>query len=463
MARQQMMHTTKPQVTLPDGQVSYGNLFRFYIPLAIQAASQSLTYPLVASIASHGAGGTLNLAGMAQAMAIMGLLGTLGAGLVTTGMVYANTKAGYARFRQVNWLFTMIVVVAMAILCIPPLAHFCFGRVLGLPASIEGPAYQALVASIALQMLFFIRNPYQVCLYIHGETTRASVATISRIVVTVALVPVFIFCGLVGPVWAVVAQAVAVGFEVVLSWYFARSFIRDLPFGAGAIATRKEMFAFTLPLSTGAFFLNVSAVMISWSIVRTPDPVRMLQAYYLATGLTGPAAFAASRMQPVALSLLPRLTSERKLQVFTIVVGLLMGIVPLLFILPGMAQIYYVTVQRCPASLLPLVRICAISLFFHPLTMAIRGYLEGKAAYQKRPVAILAGHATFLVMLTCIALGCMAFGVPGNVLPALAFFVANIAAALTMQILIARGTGLHPDSIARDGAEQASPVRDGLR
>ena len=463
MARKQITHAITPQGTTPAGTVSYGDLFRFYIPLAIQAASQSLTYPLVASIASHGVGGTLNLAGMAQAMAIMGLLGTLGAGLVTTGMVYAHTRAGYARFRQVNWLFTMIVVVAMAILCFPPLAHFCFGRVLGLPASIEKPAYQALVASIALQMLFFIRNPYQVCLYIHGETTRASVATISRIVVTVALVPVFIFCGLVGPVWAVVAQAVAVGFEVVLSWYFARSFIRNLPSGIGAPPTRKEMFAFTLPLSTGAFFLNVSGVMISWSIVRTPDPVRMLQAYYLATGLTGPVAFAASRMQPVALSMLPRLINERKLKVFTIMVGLLMGIMPLFFILPGMAEMYYIAVQRCPASLLPLVRVSAISLLFHPLTMAIRGYLEGKAAYQKKPIAILAGHAVFLGVLTCIALGSMALGVPGNVLPALAFFVANIAAALTMQILITHNMGPQPDAITRDGAAQVSPVEDGMR
>ena len=428
----------EPPVTLPAGRVSYGELFRFYIPLAIQAASQSLTYPLVAAIASHGEGGTLNLAGLAQAMAVMGLLGMVGAGLLTTGMVYGVTKGGFARFQQVNWLFTAIIVALTAIMSIPQLAHFWFGVVLGLPASIEKPAYQALVASVLLQTLFAIRNPYQVCLYIHGATTLASIATISRIVCTVLFVPVFIFLGLVGPVWAVVAQAVAVGFEVILSWYYARPFIRNLPVGSGVPPVRKEIILFSLPLSTGGFFLNVAGVMITWAITRAPDPERMLQAYYLAAGLAGPAAFAASRVQTVVLSMLPRLASERMLRVFTLLVGLLTGGVPLLFILPGMAEIYYMAVQRCPAALLPLVCVSALGMLFHPLTLAIRGYLEGKAAYLRKPIAILAGHITYFIVLTATALISIVLGVPGNLLPAIAFLTANVAAALTMQMLIAR-------------------------
>ncbi|MHB0935461.1 MAG: hypothetical protein ACYDCO_11540 [Armatimonadota bacterium] len=442
MSEEHITQTVEPQVAPPAGRVGYGDLFRFYIPLAIQAASQSLTYPLVASIASHGEGGPLNLAGMAQAMAVMGLLGMLGAGLITTGMVYGKTKAGFARFSQVNGLLAIIVAVLMAVMSLPPLAHLWFGGVLGLPASIEGPAYQALVVSILLQILFFTRNPYQVCLYLHGATGLASIATISRIVGTVLLVPVFIFFGLVGPIWAVAAQVIAVGFEVFLSWYFARPFIRRLPSGTGAPPTRKEMIAFTLPLSAGGFFLNVSGVMISWTIVRMPDPETMMQAYFLAAGLAGPAAFAASRVQTVALAMLPRLSSERMLQIFTLLVGLLMGGVPLLFILPGMTEVYYVAVQRCPAELLPLVRVSAIGLLFHPLTMAIRGYLEGKAAFQKKPVAILAGHAVYFGTLAAVALASIALGVPGNVLPALALFAANLAAVLTMRVGIARGAAV---------------------
>lgn len=432
------IQTIAPGVAPAADRVSYAKLFRFYIPLAIQAASQSLTYPLVAAIASHGAGGPLNLAGMAQAMAVMALLGMIGAGLLTTGIVYGKTREGFARFRQVNWLFTVAVVALTAVVSIPALAHLWFGNVLNLPASIEKPAYQALVASVLLQTLFALRNPYQVCLYIHGATTLASIATISRIVGTVLLVPVFIFLGLVGPVWAVVAQAIAVGFEVLLSWYYARPFMHNLPAGVGAPPSAREIITFSMPLSAGGFFLNVSGVVISWAITRVPDPERMLQAYYLAAGLAGPAAFAASRVQTVVLTLLPRVDSERMLRIFTLIVGLCMGGVPLLFILPGIAKLYYMDVQRCPADLMPLVTAAALGMLFHPLTLALRGYLEGKAAYRKQPVAILSGHVVYFIVLTLTALAAITLRTPGNLLPALAFLLANIAAATTMYLRIAR-------------------------
>jgi len=438
----------------PVAQVSYGSLFRFYIPLAIQAFSQSFTYPLVASIASHGAGGPLNLAGMDQAMIMMSMLGMLGAGLVTTGMVHGATKSGYARFQQVNWIFAGIVLALMAVLSIPPVAHLWLGHVLGLPASIERPSYQAFVVSLVLQLLFFLRNPYQVCLYIYGATTLASIATISRIVGTLLLVPVFIHVGLVGPSWAVVAQAVAVSFEAVLSWYFAQPYLRKLPHDARVSATPKEMIVFTLPLSAGAFIMNVAGVMISWGIVRTPHPEQMLVAYYLAAGLAGPAAFAASRVQPVMLTMLPRMTSEGRLKVFALLVGVFMGGMPLLFLLPGIAGVYYEAVQRCPPELMPLVRVSAIGLLFHPLTMAGRGYLEGKAAYLKQPVYIFSGQAAYFVVLVCATLVCLRHGIPGNLLPGLSFFAANLAAIFTMQFLITRGERSQHEPILLEAVER---------
>ena len=69
---------------------------RFFVPLAIQAASQSLTYPLVASIISHGRLGTLEFAAFAQGQALMFLLGAIGRGSIPTGMVFARSRpAGF--------------------------------------------------------------------------------------------------------------------------------------------------------------------------------------------------------------------------------------------------------------------------------------------------------------------------------------------------------------------------------
>ena len=134
----------------------------FFIPLAIQAASQALSYPLVAMVASRGPGGPLNLAGLAQSTTVMVFLGIFGLTYVTTGMVYAASREGYHKFRNVVVVTGLGVIVVQAILCIPELAHLLFERIIGLPPSIAAPAKVTLLACIPVQFLFFLRTPYLV-------------------------------------------------------------------------------------------------------------------------------------------------------------------------------------------------------------------------------------------------------------------------------------------------------------
>ena len=53
---------------------------RFYIPLLLQAFSQSLTYPLVAGIVTHGPFGVNALTAFSQGQLIMFMIGALGGG-----------------------------------------------------------------------------------------------------------------------------------------------------------------------------------------------------------------------------------------------------------------------------------------------------------------------------------------------------------------------------------------------
>ena len=95
-------------------------LVRFFVPLAIQAASQALCYPLVAMVASRGPGGPLNLAGLAQANIVMFFFGMSAISYVTTGMVFAKTREGYQKFRLVTLLTGLAIIVIQAILCPSP-------------------------------------------------------------------------------------------------------------------------------------------------------------------------------------------------------------------------------------------------------------------------------------------------------------------------------------------------------
>jgi hypothetical protein len=406
---------------------SYRQLTAFFIPLALQSASQSLTYPLVAMVATHGPGGILNLAGVAQSNIVMFLVGAVGAGLVTSGMVLGKSRLGLSRFFAVNNLMAATAALVQAVICIPPVGHAVFGALLGLPFSIEGPARQAFPLTILLNFLFFARNPYEVLLLNNGASGLVSAATFARIGLTLALAPLFVRAGLVGPRWAVVCQAIPVGVEVAVAWYYSRPFASRFAQADDNAPRRREIVWFNLPLSLGGFLMTLSGMFLGAVIARSNQPERMLPAYYLAIGLANPMAYAATRLQNVVLCFPPRSREDKLSLRFALRAGAIASLVPLLFILPGLSHWYYVSVQRLPPADLPLVYVCALLLVAYPFTSGLRAHREGLAALTRRPSTILAGNIAFVASLAITAPTCLALKVPGNMIGPVAVVISNLA------------------------------------
>ena len=417
---------------------TYRTFTGFFIPLAIQAASQALSYPLVAMVASRGPGGPLNLAGLAQSNTVMFFLGMFAISSVTTGMVYARNREGYQKFCRMIRVTGLVIAGIQVVLCIPLLSHLLFGRIIGLPPSIEQPARITLIACIPLQFLFFFRIPYFVVMYIGKATGKASVATIARIVLTALLSPLFCFLDLVGPVWAVVCLTIPVALEAVISGLFAIPFIRALEPGSEKPPSVREIFIFNIPLSVGGYFLVASAIILAAFIARAPDPDRILPIYYLALGLANPMSFAATRIQAVVIAFPPQSRQDRRTLRFGLAAGAVLGMLPLLFILPGMAELYYVKLQRLDLSDLHLVRITALSLIFFPLSVAIRAQSEGLAAWLKKPTTVLTGHGMFMVTILATGFTLLLAGTPGQIIGAVGLTLGSLASSATIRLLLMR-------------------------
>ncbi len=287
------------------------NYTRFFVPLALQATSQALSYPLVAMVASRGHGGPLNLAGLAQSNALMYMLSTFGFGLITAGMMFGKTRDGYRQFRAVTLSLGLMVTLVQALLCIPTAAHLLFGRLIGLPPSIEHPAAMTFLATVPLQFLFFLRIPFQVVMYNASATGKASLATILRILLTAVLSPLFCLVDAVGPLWAVVCLSFPVVLEVAASAWLARPYLARLKASA-TVPTKKEIFLFNLPLSIGGYLLALSSILLGAFIARAASPERMLPAYYLALGLAAPVAYGATRVLEVVLAFPPSFEEDRR-------------------------------------------------------------------------------------------------------------------------------------------------------
>jgi hypothetical protein len=413
-----------------------GQVTRFFLPLAIQALSQSITYPLVASVASRGPGGPLNLAGLVQATAVMSLLGTLGMGLITTGMVHGRSREGFARFVSANnWICASVVLLQM-LLWMPPLAHFVFAGVIGLSPAIEEPARQALLCTVFLQIGFFLRNPYQVALYNARATGLATGATLGRIVLTAILSPLFCAVGWVGPIWAVVALTVPVAVETLVSRILARPYMKCLPAHEGPLPTTADLVRFNLPLSLGGLFMTLSGFMTGAFIARAAEPERMLPIYYVAVGIVNPVAFAAMRLQAVVLAFPPSGPSDRSTLRFAVRAGVLLGLIPLVFLLPAVKDAYFIGFQNMPRVDLPLISLTVLALTLHPLCSALRAQAEGLAAVRREPAMILTGQAVYMGVLVSVAFVCLSLHAPGNLIAPCGVIVGNLAASGTLRLVM---------------------------
>lgn len=414
----------------------YRGLTRFFVPLALQAVAQAFSHPLVAMVASRGYGGPLNLAGLAQSGTVMLFLGIFAIYYMTTGMVFAKTREGYQTFWRVCIGTGICIILIQALLCIPVASHLLFGRIIGLPPSIEQPAQITLLAAVPLQFFFFLRIPYQVVLYNSRATGRASLATMGRIALTALLSAIFCFTGLIGPIWAVVCLTIPVLLEVAISMLFARGFLLRLPATTTSSPKAREIFFFNLPLAVGGFFLVFSILTLSAFIARAPEPERILPIFFLAIGLANPVAYAATRIQAVVLAFPPTLPTETSTFHFAIVAGTILGLLPLLFIVPGLIEIYYVILQKLNPIDLTLVRITAISLISFPFAVALRAHSEGLAAWNKKPMAVLIGHGLYMVIVITSGFLALVLGVPGYLIGAISLTLASLVSAYIIRVFL---------------------------
>ncbi|MDR1284302.1 MAG: hypothetical protein LBK99_26340 [Opitutaceae bacterium] len=437
---------------LPDhSDYSPWRATKFYVPLVVQAASQSLTYPLVASIVSHGALGKDALAAFAQGQGIMFVIGSLGGGLLTTGMLFGRDAEGFRIFKRLNRLFAVALLVAQGGVCLPGVDSLVFRGILGLPDPLDHIARNVTFLCIPVQLLFFLRNAPLVALYNARASAPANWATLARIALTVFFAWLFPLFGWTGYGLGVLAMTVPVGLELFLSQYFARPYVPGIrggtaaapaiataeapanASGAAAVSSLRTQFLFTIPLSFGGVLLALSGIIIGAFIARADAPTQMLPVHYMVLGVVNPVGFAALRMQAVVLAFAPRDRYANNILRFGIVAGLALAIFPLLGQVPAVARWYFVGVQNLPEVDVPLAARAMLAVGVLPVLQAMRGHAEGLAAWRKRPNAILAGQAVYLASIVTVLSLCLHFGTPGYLMGIMALLVAISMTLVTVR------------------------------
>ena len=428
-----------------EAKFSVGSVTRFYTPLLLQGFSQSLAYPLVAGIVTHGKLGVDALTAFSQGQMVMFMIGAIGGGLVTTGLVFAKTWMGYVAFKRLNTLMMTALLAVQCVVAMPPFSGWIFSGLFNLPPELAHIAARTLLLGALMNGLFFLRNVPMVVLFNNLESAKANYATLIRLAVTFALAVAFPRMGLVGPWWGLAALTFGVGLELVATWLFARPYVARLPNrprseGAQPLPSiprlTLEQFQFTLPLSLGGFLLMLSPVAIAAFVGRTVDPKDMLAIHYVTLGVANPVAFAALRMQTVAIKFPPEYAGDRRLLLYAVVAGLLLGVVPLAFSTPLVGGWYFGTYQNVPPRIIGTACLAVGIYSLVPVVQAVRGRVEGLAALAKRPKAIMAGQIAYTMSLFMICSILLPMGVPGWAMAVTAIFIAPICVTATIYAYI---------------------------
>ena len=427
---------------------------RFYVPLFLQAFTQSLTYPLVAGIVTGGALGVDALTPFSQGLMIMFMIGALGGGLVMTGMVFAKTWYGYVSFRRLN---AILMAALLALQCVPVLAPFnrwLFEGFFALPPELAEISRWTLLFGTVMNAGFFLRNVPMVVLFNNYESGKANVATFVRIGASLACAAVFPRCGWTGPYWGLLALTLGVLVELVVTWAYARPYVRrlKLEFNAGddaveglgrgrILALTYEQFRFTLPLSLGGFLLMLSPLIVAAFVGRTASARDMLAIHYVTLGVANPVAYAALRMQAVAIQFPPEYPGDRRLLAYALVAGAVLGLIPLAFATPLVGNWYFGGYQHVPPRILGTVRLAIGIYSLIGVIQAVRGRIEGLAAHSKHPTAIMAGQIGYTVSLLATLAALMPLGIPGWAMAVTAVFVAPVGSAAMVYLMLARAGG----------------------
>ncbi len=431
-----------------ESKFSVGSITRFYVPLLLQGFSQSLAYPLVAGIVTHGEHGVDALTAFSQGQMVMFMIGAIGGGLITTGLVFAKTWMGYVAFKRLNTLMMSALLAVQCVAALPPFSDWLFSGLFALTPELAEIASRTLLYGVVMNGFFFLRNVPMVVLFDNLESAKANYATFIRLVVTFALAVAFPQMGLVGPWWGLAALTFGVGVELVATWLYARPYVARLPNrpqteGAPSLPSiprlTLEQFRFTLPLSLGGFLLMLSPLVIAAFVGRTANANDMLAIHYVTLGVANPVAFAALRMQTVAIKFPPEYVGDRRLLAYAVVAGLLLGVVPLAFSTPWLGGWYFGTYQNVPPRIVGTARLAIGIYSLIAVIHAVRARVEGLAALAKRPRAIMAGQIAYTTSLFMVCSILLPLGVPGWAMAVTAIFVAPVCVTATIYAVLMSG------------------------
>ncbi len=306
--------------------LSYGQIFRFWLPLAATWLMMSVEGPFLAAVIARLAAEKVNLAayGVAYAFALIAESPIIM--LMSASTALCRDRDSYRKLRNFTLILNISVTLLLAIFLLPPIFNLVILRLIGLPAEIANLIHMALVFLLPWPGAIGFRRFYQGILIARHQTKRITVSTLARLITMSGFALIlFFYSSLPGAIIGAISLAGGVVSEALLTRFLAGHAISEVLRieSESQQLSYREIWDYYLPLALTPFIALSIHPLVTFFLGKSRDPLESLAVMPVIFGLTFVFRAIGLSYQEVAIALLGEDRDNYvKVRNFAVILGL---------------------------------------------------------------------------------------------------------------------------------------------
>jgi len=393
-----------------DKTLSFGKIFRFWLPLAGTWLMMAVEGPLLAAVVARMVNADLNLAayGVAYAFALVAEAPIIM--LMSAATALVRGAESYRKLRHFTSVLVLLVTMGMGLLLIPPLFDLLMEDIIGLSSEISLRVYWALVALLPWPGVIGWRRFYQGVLIRNHQTRRVALATVGRVLLmSLTALLLFKYADIEGAILGGLALSSGVIVEMLatrlLSSAAIKSFLRRED--PGPVRSFRQLSSYYLPLALTPFITLGVHPVVTIFLGKGKMPLESLAVMPVIGALTFVFRAVGLSFQEVAIALLgEKLQGWQKIGQFASLLALSLSGSLLLIALTPLADFWLLQVSGLSPALagfavLPL-QLMALLPALTVITAYLRALLMG--GQLTRPISTATALEAGVIMMVMTVL-----------------------------------------------------------
>ncbi len=289
--------------------LSYGGIFRFWLPLASTWLMISVEGPLLAALIARLADPTLNLAAYGVAFSFALIIEAPILMIMSASTALSKDADSFRKMRNFTFLLNFLITALMVLALLPPVFRVLAVDLIGLPDDVAGLTHTAMLLLLPWPGVIGYRRFYQGLLIRNNLTRRVAYGTVVRLSTMAATsFGLYFFSRLPGAWVGAAALSAGVTMEAVASRFMAGPTVARLTSGASAVSgpelEYRYIFRFYIPLAMTSMLSLAVHPMITFFVGQSRLAIESLAVIPVVTSLVFVFRSLGLAFQEVAIALM---------------------------------------------------------------------------------------------------------------------------------------------------------------